>query len=346
MDAFYASIEQRDFPELRGRPLAVGYAGARGVVAAASYEARAYGVRSAMASQTALKKCPGLLFRPARFDVYRRDSEIIRKIFLEYTDLVEPLSLDEAYLDVTRNHQDNPSATRIAREIKRRIKEETGLTASAGVSYNKFLAKIASDYRKPDGLLVIPPEEAERFVAALPIESFYGIGKVTAEKMHRMGIHTGEDLRRCSERTLREAFGKAGESYYRYARAIDDREVSPSRARKSLGAETTFMEDLGDREALHKELEGVRQEVWERLMKRGFYGRTVTLKVKYSDFRQITRSRTLLHRITDRGEFHRISSELLEEVPLYNKVRLLGISVSNPEDSVRPYQLRLEFPEP
>lgn len=259
MDAFYASIEQRDNPEFRGKPVAVGYSGRRGVVAAASYEARKYGVRSAMPSRTAIAKCPELIFAPPRFDVYRKVSNEIREIFLDYTDLVEPLSLDEAFLDITVNYKNIPSATLIVREIKLRIREQTGLTASAGVSVNKFLAKIASDFRKPDGLFVIKPEAAADFVANLEIERFFGIGKVTAEKMHRMGIHTGADLRTFDEQTLVASFGKAGHSYYRYARGIDNREVQPDRIRKSVGAESTFLEDIGTVEELAKELVTIRE---------------------------------------------------------------------------------------
>ena len=244
MDAFYASIEQRDHPEYRGKPLAVGNAAERGVVAAASYEARKFGVRSAMPSLTALSKCPQIIFVPARFDVYREVSMQIRDIFLEYTDLVEPLSLDEAYLDVTVNKPGVLSATIIAQEIKEKIRGITGLTASAGVSVNKFLAKIASDWKKPDGLFVILPEEAESFVQELKIEQFWGVGRVTAARMHELGIHTGRDLKRFDEASLVRFFGKAGHIYYQNARGIDDREVVPDRIRKSLGAEETFMTDL------------------------------------------------------------------------------------------------------
>ena len=242
MDAFYASVEQRDRPEYRGRPIAVGYDGPRGVVATASYEARPYGVHSALSSVLAKRLCPELIFVPARFDVYKAVSRQIRAIFGEYTELVEPLSLDEAFLDVSHVR----SATLVAREIKARILAETGLTASAGISVNKMLAKIASDYRKPDGLFTIPPERIEEFVAGLPVERFFGIGEVTAEKMHRLGIRTGADLRLWNEAALVQQFGKAGHSYYGYARGIDEREVTPNRVRKSLGAETTFAEDTDD----------------------------------------------------------------------------------------------------
>ena len=260
MDAFYASVEQRDRPEYRGRPIAVGYDGPRGVVATASYEARPYGVHSALSSVLAKRLCPELIFVPARFDVYKAVSRQIRAIFGEYTELVEPLSLDEAFLDVSHVR----SATLVAREIKARILAETGLTASAGISVNKMLAKIASDYRKPDGLFTIPPERIEEFVAGLPVERFFGIGEVTAEKMHRLGIRTGADLRLWNEAALVQQFGKAGHSYYGYARGIDEREVTPNRVRKSLGAETTFAEDTDDREQLRLELSAVREEVWNR----------------------------------------------------------------------------------
>lgn len=243
MDAFYASVEQRDDPSLRGRPIAVGHDGPRGVVSTASYEARPYGVRSALPSVTARRLCPELIFVPARFDVYKAVSQQIRDIFREYTELVEPLSLDEAFLDVTHER----SATLVAREIKARIRRQTELTASAGVSVNKMLAKIASDYRKPDGLFTIAPSEVEAFVAALPVERFFGIGAVTAERMHRMGIHTGADLRQWDEAALVQRFGKAGHAYYGYARGVDEREVEPHRVRKSVGAETTFAEDTDDR---------------------------------------------------------------------------------------------------
>ncbi|MDR1331683.1 MAG: DNA polymerase IV, partial [Tannerella sp.] len=261
MDAFYASVEQRDNVELRGKPVAVGYPEARGVVAAASYEARRYGVHSAMPSLTARNKCPSLVFVTPRFDVYHEVSRQIRTIFYEYTDMVEPLSLDEAFLDVTENHKNNPSATLIAREIKRRIYEATGLRASAGVSINKFLAKIASDYKKPDGLFVILPEEAERFVESLKIEWFFGVGKVTAQKMYENGIYTGADLKRHSEQELVRLFGKAGRSFYLNARGIDDREVQAERIIKSISNETTFLKDKDSMTLLLVELYHLAGEV-------------------------------------------------------------------------------------
>ena len=330
MDAFYASIEQRDHPEYRGKPLAVGYAFERGVVAAASYEARKYGVRSAMPSRTAVQRCPQLIFVPARFDVYREVSLQIRHIFLAFTDLVEPLSLDEAYLDVTENRFGISSATLIAREIKKRIQKTTGLTASAGVSVNKFLAKIASDYDKPDGLYVIPPEEAEAFVETLKIEQFWGVGRVTAEKMHELGIHMGSDLKRRSEDELVRLFGKMGHTYYQNARGIDDRPVEPDRERKSIGAENTFLVDVDDRGELAEFLREIAEEVWLRVSKHGLFGRTVTLKVKYADFEQITRRRTFAEPVREYDLFWQAGRELLEIVDLSRKkVRLIGLTVSN-----------------
>jgi Nucleotidyltransferase/DNA polymerase involved in DNA repair len=348
MDAFYASVEQRDNPQLRGKPVAVGYSGERGVVAAAGYEARKYGIHSAMPSKTALKKCPHLIFIPARFDVYREISLQIRNIFSEYTDLVEPLSLDEAYLDVTINHKNMPSATLIAKEIKQRIKQETGLTASAGVSINKFLAKIASDYQKPDGLFVITEKEAEAFVENLKIEQFRGVGKVTAEKMYQLGIYTGTDLKKMSEEELLKHFGKAGHTYYLNARAQDYSEVVSDRIRKSIGAENTFLSDLNDLHELKDQLHEIAETVWERIEKRNFYGRTVTLKIKYDDFTRITRSKTHLKVIQHFETFWDTAAELLNQVDLSEKkVRLAGLSISNTQETEPPryYQLKLDFEE-
>ena len=343
MDAFYASVEQRDRPEYRGRPIAVGYDGPRGVVATASYEARPYGVHSALSSVLAKRLCPELIFVPARFDVYKAVSRQIRAIFGEYTELVEPLSLDEAFLDVSHVR----SATLVAREIKARILAETGLTASAGISVNKMLAKIASDYRKPDGLFTIPPGQIEEFVAALPIERFFGIGEVTARKMHGMGIHTGADLRLRDEAELVRHFGKAGHSYYSYARGIDEREVTPNRIRKSLGAETTFAEDTDDRTRLSMELAAVREEVWNRIQRHEFRGKTAVLKLKYDDFRQITRSKTLFTAIDSDEALCRVSEELLAGVDFHGrKVRLIGLTVGNtPEACADCVQLRFDFGE-
>lgn len=347
MDAFYASIEQRDYPEYRGVPLAVGMGEARGVVAAASYEARQYGVHSAMASKTALEKCPHIKFAQPRFDVYRSVSRQIMDIFMEYTDLVEPLSLDEAFLDVTHNHKGITSAIRIAMEIKKRILEETGLTASAGVSFNKFLAKIASDYRKPNGLFTILPDEAEQFVESLKIERFFGIGKVTAQKMHELGIYNGADLKKIDEYQLIQWFGKAGAVYYQNARAIDLREVNPHRIRKSIGAENTFDSDLYLQNELIEELEKVAQKVWKRIKEKDFQGRTITLKVKYHDFEIITRSKTLLNTVSDFDLFWEVSQELLKQIDLSTKkIRLMGLTISNISEegeNTKTIQLKLNF---
>lgn len=345
MDAFYASIEQRDNPEYRGKPLAVGYSGDRGVVAAASYEARKYGIRSAMASKTAKRKCPHLIFVPARFDVYRAVSRQVMDIFLEYTDMVEPLSLDEAFLDVTENHKNIPYATQIAKEIKRKILVATGLTASAGISYNKFLAKIASDHNKPNGLFVIKPKDAEKFVDNMVIEQFFGVGKVTASKMHRLGIKTGYDLKQKSEEELVNIFGKAGHIYYQNARAIDEREVEPDRIRKSIGAEYTFDRDIDSYDELEAELKEIAEDVINRIDKRRFKGRTITLKIKFADFKIITRSKTFLFVIDDYETLYNIGEDLLKEVDIAPKVRLLGLTVKNTDHSnwSGPIQLSFDF---
>ena len=348
MDAFFASIEQRDFPEYKGQPLAVGYAGARGVVAAASYEARRYGVRSAMPSKTALRKCPHLIFVMPRFDVYKSVSRQIMDIFHEYTDLVEPLSLDEAFLDVTENHKQIVLATQIAEEIKQKIYATTGLTASAGVSYNKFLAKIASDYRKPNGLFVVHPSVAEKFVETLMIEQFYGVGKVTAERMHQMGIRTGADLKQWSEHDLVGQFGKAGHMYYQNARAIDERPVESQRIRKSVSSETTFSADMDSLEELAPELETLAREVIEYITRKNFRGRTVSLKVKYADFKVITRSKTFLSPIADFDSLYHTGMELLEALDLSPKVRLIGIGIKNIDEEMDwsgGIQLRIQFPD-
>lgn len=341
MDAFYASVEQHDRPELRGRPVAVGYDGPRGVVAAASYEARRYGIRSAMSSARALRQCPELIFVRARFDRYREISERIHSIFFDYTELVEPLSLDEAFLDVSHL----PSATLTAREIRSRILAETGLTASAGVSVNKMLAKIASDYRKPDALFVIPPERIDPFVAELPVERFFGIGEVTARKMHRLGIRTGADLRQWTEQALVLHFGKAGRAYYGYARGQDDRPVEPNRLRKSVGAETTFEADTDDRRRLQAELVAVCEQVAERSARHAFRGKTVVLKLKYEDFRQITRSKTLPAAVDGPQQLLRTAGELLDGVDFEGrKVRLIGVAVGNAAELPgRDLQLRFDF---
>ena len=346
MDAFYASIEQRDNPELRGKPVAVGYSGERGVVASASYEARRFGVKSAMPSKTALRKCPQLIFIHSRFDAYETASNQIMNIFHEYTDLVEPLSLDEAFLDVTINHKNIPYATVIAQEIKKRILEETSLTASAGVAHNKFLAKIASDYKKPNGIFVIKPKDAELFVENLQIEQFFGVGKITAQHMHQMGIKTGLDLKLKSEQELVSHFGKAGHIYYLNARAIDDRPVEPNRERKSIGAENTFMNDLGSIEEFIPPLKEIAAEVIERIKENNFEGKTITLKVKYVNFKTITRSRTLLSNITDYHTLMEVATDLIKHIDMQEKVRLLGLSIKKndiPGSISRAIQLTLDF---
>ncbi|GAB3641245.1 DNA polymerase IV [Spirosoma arcticum] len=346
MDAFFASVEQRDNPQLRGKPVAVGGSRQRGVVAAASYEARQFGVRSAMASLVAIRKCPELIFVKPRFEVYKAVSEQIRAVFAEYTDLIEPLSLDEAYLDVTDKLTPGESATRIAQAIKERIRQETGLTASAGVSYNKFLSKLASDYRKPDGLFVIKPHQGLSFVESLAVGQFHGIGRVTAEKMNQLGIFTGLDLRQQSEAFLTRHFGKVGHHYYSIARAIDERPVTANRVRKSVGSENTFEEDLTDEPALIAGLSPLLDDVWAYCQRTGVQGRTVTLKVKYADFQQITRSHTTLSPVTDKAILERIIRELLHSVlPSAKGIRLLGVSLSSlqPPDGSASGQLRLDL---
>lgn len=343
MDAFYASVEQRDNPALKGRPVVVGYGQARGVVAAASYEARKFGVRSAMPSTTALRKCPQLVFAPPRFDVYRAVSMQIREIFYDYTPLVEPLSLDEAYLDVTANLKGLPTATATAREIRERIFAATGLTASAGISYNKFLAKLASDHRKPNGQFTVTPEEGAAFVAPLPVARFHGIGPVTAEKMRSLGIETGADLRAKSQAFLQQHFGKSGAWYYAICRGEDDREVEPDRARKSSGSETTFREDYTDPPRVEAGVLEMADDVWHWCEKTGVYGRTVTVKVKYADFHQITRSRSFAAPVHSREQLHEASLELLRSVyPLVIGVRLVGVTLSNFDaDDDRQFSLQL-----
>jgi DNA polymerase-4 len=329
MDAFYASVEQRDDPSLRGKPVAVGGSRARGVVAAASYEARVFGVRSAMASATAFRRCPEIIFVKPRFEVYRAVSEQIRAIFADYTPLIEPLSLDEAYLDVTEDLRGIGSATAIARDIRARIRAETGLTASAGVSYNKFIAKLASDQNKPDGLCVITPAHGEAFVQTMPVRRFHGVGPVTAAKMERLGIHTGADLAAQSMAFLESQFGSSAGYLYGAARGIDHRPVRADRERKSIGAERTFETDLVGREMLLAALEPIVEAVWTRIERAGAVGRTVTLKVKLADFRILTRARTLPAPIADRATFAGHGAGLLEAaLPFDNGVRLLGLTLS------------------
>ncbi len=329
MDAFYASVEQRDNPDLQGKPIAVGGSKERGVVAAASYEARKFGVRSAMPSSLAFKKCPDIIFVKPRFEVYQEVSKQIREIFHEYTDLVEPLSLDEAYLDVTYNKMNIDFAMDVAWEIKLKIKERTGLVASAGISYNKFLAKIASDYNKPDGYYIITPKKALSFMEKLPIEKFFGIGKVTAEKMKARNIIYGLNLKKQSLADLTKWYGKAGKYYYNVVRGIDNRPVNPDRIRKSVGAERTFETDFYDIEELKTQLSRVSQILIERVNKSKKKGKTITLKIKYSDFNQITRSKTLENSITT-SEFLEMGNRLLEDVKdLDRGVRLIGLTLSN-----------------
>ncbi|MDB5684633.1 MAG: polymerase [Sphingomonas bacterium] len=329
MDAFYASVEQRDDPSLRGRPVAVGGSRERGVVAAASYEARTFGVRSAMASATARRRCPDLVFVRPRFDVYKAVSQQIRAIFADYTDAVEPLSLDEAYLDVT-GRAAGRTATDIGEAIRRRIREETGLTASAGVSYNKFLAKIASNQNKPDGLCVVTPRHGPGFVARLPVGRFHGIGPVTAVRMERLGIHTGADLRGCAREFLREHFGRSADYYYLAARGIDHRPVRADRERKSIGSETTFERDRAAHDDLVAGLIPAIERIAAHIDRTQTSGRTVTLKVKFADFRQITRSRTLAEPVADRAAIERVALDLLASVePVDRGVRLLGLTLSS-----------------
>ncbi len=332
MDAFYASIEQRDNPAYRGKPIAVGGSpeGRGGVVATASYEARKYGVRSAMPARQAQKLCPQLIFVRPRFEVYKAVSTHIREIFHRYTDLIEPLSLDEAYLDVTADKRNIGSAIDIAHQIREAIRNELNLTASAGVSVNKFVAKIASDINKPDGLTFIGPSRIEAFMEDLPVEKFFGVGKVTAAKMNSLGLFKGADLKKLSEAELRKHFGKSGEFFFRIVRGIDDRDVQPHRETKSVGAEDTFPFDLTSIDDMRDELLKITQTVYNRLLKHGLKGRTVTLKIKYHDFKLLTRSRSFSEAIDDRELIYQTACELLLATePEGNKIRLLGISLSN-----------------
>jgi DNA polymerase-4 len=343
MDAFYASVEQRDDPEIRGKPVAVG-GQHRGVVMAASYEARRFGVRSAMPSVTAKRRCPELIFVKSRFDVYRAVSQQIRAIFLDYTDLVEPLSLDEAYLDVTEDRLGLGSARAIAEDIRRRIREECQLTASAGVSYCKFIAKLASDHRKPDGLCVITPEKGPDFVASLPVARFHGVGPVTARKMERLGILTGADLREWSIPALQAHFGSSADWYWRICRGIDEREVKPDRPYKSVSAERTFDEDLTDPDRLAAELARIAGYAWDRIKRAEVVGRTVTLKVKYGDFTVITRSKSFASPVPDQEGFAAAGQGLLAALhPLTKGIRLLGLGLHNLTEinSEMPAQLGL-----
>ena len=329
MDAFYASVEQLDNPELRGKPIAVGGSSQRGVVSAASYEARKFGVRSAMSGVIARRNCPELIFVKTRFERYRQISQQIRSIFFEYTDLVEPLSLDEAYLDVTENKMGNPSATMIAREIRDKIREKTGLNASAGISINKFIAKVASDINKPNGQKTVNPEEVLEFLENLEIRKFYGVGKVTAEKMYRLGIFTGKDLKSKTEEYLADHFGKHGPYYYNVVRGIHESEVKPNRMRKSLGAERTFSENISSEIFMLEKLTNIAEEIERRLKKSKVAGKTVTLKIKYSDFTLQTRSKTTSYYISSKELILELAKELLYQEKMKDSVRLLGISLSN-----------------
>lgn len=346
MDAFYASVEQMDNPELKGKPLAVGGSEIRGVVSAASYEARKFGVRSAMSGVQAKRNCPDLIFVPPRFDRYKEISKQIRKIFYDYTDLVEPLSLDEAYLDVTQNKKGNPSASIIAQEIRQRILDEVGLTASAGISINKFVAKIASDYNKPNGQKTINPDEVTDFLESLDIKKFYGIGKVTTDKMYQHGIFTGKDLKSKTQEYLETHFGKSGGQYYNIVRGIHNSDVKPNRTTKSVAAEHTFDANLTSEIFMLQRLEQIANELFKRLQKHKISGKTVTLKIKFSDFTQQTRSKTLPYFISDKGIIFETVQDLLYQEKMKDSVRLLGISLSNLNTEIKKsvvVQLKFEF---
>jgi len=349
MDAFFASVEQRDNPSLRGLPVAVGHAERRGVVAAASYEARHFGVRSAMPCAKARKLCPHIVFVDCHFERYREVSRHIHDIFHEYTDLVEPISLDEAFLDVTVNKPGIELAVDIAREIKGKIRERLQLVASAGVSYNKFLAKVASDYRKPDGLCTIHPSRADEFIRKLPVESFWGVGPVTASRMHSLGIHTGADLKSCTAEFLTHEFGKAGYLYYNFARGIDHRPVEAERIRKSLGCEHTFDTDVSSPEEIDIRLAGTVDDLVERAARKHWHGATLVLKVKFHDFTQITRSVTPTTPPSSRDDIFRLARTLMNEVDYASHpVRLIGLTLSNPLSEETPLsegrQLLIHFP--
>lgn len=346
MDAFYASVEQMDNPELRGKPVAVGGSENRGVVSAASYEARKFGVRSAISGVLAKKYCPEIIFVRPRFDRYKEISSKIHRIFHEYTDLVEPLSLDEAYLDVTKNKKGNPSASLLAQEIRTRIFNEVGLTASAGISVNKFVAKIASDYNKPNGQKTVNPDEVEAFLEDLPIRKFYGVGKVTTEKMYQLGIFTGTDLKSKSLEFLEKHFGKSGAFYYHVVRGIHNSEVKSSRIAKSVAAEHTFDVNLSSEIFMMEQLERIASSLEKRLKRYNVSGKTITLKIKYSDFSQQTRSKTLPYFISDKSLIMENVEELLYQEKMKDSVRLLGISLSNLNTEVKKavaVQLKFTF---
>ncbi|MCP3731344.1 DNA polymerase IV [Sphingomonas sp. MG17] len=335
MDAFFASVEQRDDPGLRGKPVAVGYAGPRGVVAAASYEARAFGVRSALPSVTAMRRCAELIFVPPRFEVYRAVSAQIHAIFADYTELIQPLSLDEAYLDVTANRRGIDTAWATAKEIRARIFEETGLTASAGISYNKFLAKLASDHRKPNGQFAVTPDMGEAWVEGLPVAKFHGVGPVTADKMKRLGIETGADLKAKPRQFLAANFGSSADWYYGIARGIDERPVDPNRERKSSGSETTFDRDLTEPAEIEAGVLRMADDVAAWCESRSMFGRTVTVKAKFADFRQVTRSRTRTQPWREADQLRRASVDLIRSLyPLTKGIRLVGVIVSNFEREV------------
>ena len=352
MDAFYASVEELDNPDFRGKPLAVGGNEIRGVVSAANYEARKYGVHSAMSGYLAKKNCPQLTFVKPRFSRYKEISQLIRNIFFEYTDLVEPLSLDEAYLDVTSNKKGNPSATLIAQEIRQRILEEVGLKASAGISINKFIAKVASDFNKPNGQKTVNPEEVLHFMEDLEIRKFYGVGKVTADKMYQLGIFTGKELKDKTLEFLEAHFGKSGSYYFNVVRGIHLSEVKPHRIPKSVGAERTFNENLSSEIFMLERLEHIANELEKRLKKSKIAGKTITLKIKYSDFTLQTRSKTMPYFIADQSLILELSKELLYQEKMENSVRLLGISLSNlntqkkktePKEDAISVQLQFDF---
>jgi DNA polymerase-4 len=344
MDAFYASVAELDNPELKGKAIAVGGSEERGVVSAASYEARKFGVKSAMSSFLAKQKCPHLIFVKSDFDRYKELSVKIRAIFYEYTDLVEPLSLDEAYLDVTENKKGNPSANDIAREIRARIYEETGLRASAGISINKFIAKVASDINKPNGQKTIHPEEVLRFLEELPVNKFYGVGKVTASKMYNLGIFKGKDLKKKPLEELVKSFGKSGTHYYNIVRGIHNSAVKPNRIRKSIAAERTFSENLSSEIFMIERLDKIADELEKRMKKTDTKGKTITLKIKYSDFTQQTRSKTKTNFMQTKEEFFPVVKELLYQDKLVNSVRLLGVSFGNLNtEEVVPFWVQLQF---
>lgn len=344
MDAFYASVEQLDNPELRGKPVAVGGSEKRGVLTTASYEARKFGVKSAMSGVLAKQKCPHIIFVKPRFDRYKEISLKVREIFYDYTDLVEPLSLDEAYLDVTQNKKGNPSASLIAKEIRDRIWDELELRASAGISINKFLAKVASDINKPNGQKTINPEEVIPFLEELPVNKFYGVGKVTAAKMHNLGIFTGKDIKQKSLPELVKLFGKGGNFYYNIVRGIHNSEVKPNRIRKSIAAERTFSDNISSEIFMLEKLEKIAEELERRMLRSETKGKTITLKIKYSDFTQQTRSKTIQDFIQKKDEFMPIVKELLYQDKLKNSVRLLGISFANLDTEKKdPVWVQLKF---